>query len=265
MVIDFHTHCFPERLAGPALDKLSARSGGLEKWTDGTADGIKRQMAESCVDAAVVLHIATSPSQQKAVNDFAAEINGGSLYSFGSVHPDAPDALEELERIAAMGLKGIKFHPQYQGFSVDEPRVYPLYRKAAKLGLIVSFHAGNDLGFLDSEMATPQAMARALPVFDGAPVVAAHLGGAFCYPDVYRYLAGLPIYFDTAFSYTHIPLPEAQRILEKHGTDKILFATDLPWSFAAREMVFIESLGLGGYETEQVLGGNAARLLGINL
>jgi uncharacterized protein len=168
MVIDFHTHCFPDKLAGPALEKLSARSGGLKRWTDGTVDGIKRRMVEHCVDLSVVLHIATSPSQQRAVNDFAAEIDGGGIASFGSVHPDAPDAISEMERIKALGFRGVKFHPQYQEFAVDDPRVFHLYKKAAALGLITVFHAGNDLGFVDSPLASPAAMVRALQVFDGA-------------------------------------------------------------------------------------------------
>ena len=100
MTIDFHTHCFPDTLAVKAVSRLSAVSGGLTPYTDGTLAGLRRSMVEEGVPASVIQHIATNPAQQKKVNDFAASIqNGVDIYSFGSVHPDAPNALEELERI----------------------------------------------------------------------------------------------------------------------------------------------------------------------
>lgn len=263
MVIDFHTHCFPARIAGSALDKLARNAGALRRFADGTLDGLKRHMAESRVDLAVVLNITTSPAQQRAVNDFAVSQAGEGIVPFGSVHPFAPDAAEELERIAAAGLKGVKFHPQFQDFAIDDPAVYRIYRKAASLGLVTVFHAGLDLGFEDSELASPEALARALPAFCGAPVVAAHLGGCMCWQDVMSRLAGLPVYFDTAFCHGHIPLPEAKRLIEMHGASRVLFGSDLPWSGMAGELDFISSLGLSNEDTEKILHRNAAGLLGI--
>ncbi len=263
MVIDFHTHCFPARIAGGALEKLARNAGALRRFTDGTLEGLKRHMAESRVDLAVVLNIATSPAQQRAVNDFAVSQAGDGIVPFGSVHPLAPDAAEELERIAAAGLRGVKFHPQFQRFAIDDPAVYPIYRKAAALGLITVFHTGLDLGFADSALASPAALARALPEFSGAPVVAAHLGGCMCWQEVMGSLTGLPVYFDTAFCHGHIPLPEAQALIDKHGTNKILFGSDLPWSGMAGELDFISCLGLGDEDTQRILHRNAAGLLGI--
>jgi uncharacterized protein len=263
MVIDFHAHCFPDWLAPAALRKLSASAGALPMMTDGTLDDTKCHMRLHGVDAAVVLGIAVTPSNQKSVNNFAAQICSETIFGFGSVHPLAPDVLDELDRIKGLGIRGIKFHPQYQKFSVDDESVYPVYRKAASLGFITVFHAGHDLGFLDSALASPVALARALNAFSGAPVVAAHLGGAFCWAEAFSSLAGLPIYLDTSFSHGHIPLPEAQRIIEKHGTSRILFGTDLPWSDVSGEIAFVNSLGLCEMETQQILGGNAAALLGI--
>jgi predicted TIM-barrel fold metal-dependent hydrolase len=263
MVIYFHTHCFPERIARSALDKLGRNAGSLEYCTDGTLGGLRRHMAECGVDIAVVLNIATSPAQQRAVNDFAIFQAGPGILPFGSGHPFAPDALDELERIAALGLKGVKFHPQFQGFAVDDEAVFPVYRKAASLGLVTVFHAGLDLGFADSPAASPEALARALPEFGGAPVVAAHLGGCMCWREAYGHLAGLPVWFDTAFCHGHIPLPEARRLIDKHGVGRILFGSDLPWSDMAGEIAFVESLGLGPEDTARILFKNAAELLGV--
>ena len=121
MLIDFHTHAFPDKIAQRAIEKLSLASGGLIPQTNGGINSLKEQMSLDRVDISVVLSIATNPAQQKNVNDFASVINAeDSLFAFGSVHPDAPDALDELDRIKSLGLKGVKLHPEYQGFYADD-------------------------------------------------------------------------------------------------------------------------------------------------
>ena len=118
MIIDFHTHCFPEKIAERAIEKLSFSAGGLYPHTNGSLQSLKGLMAEQGVDKAVVLSIATNAHQQKSVNDFAAFINDNqSIFAFGSVYPYSENVNEELERIKALGLKGIKFHPDYHSFS----------------------------------------------------------------------------------------------------------------------------------------------------
>lgn len=261
MLIDFHTHCFPESIAPKALDKLSDASCGLRYYTDGTVNGLGASMADSGVDLSVVLNIATNPRQQKSVNDFAASINGkNGLVAFGSVFPGSEDAFEELERIKHLGLKGVKLHPDYQGFQADDPRWKPLYGKISSLGLITVFHAGVDYGFPPPYGGTPRRLATALSWFD-SPVIAAHWGGLDCYDDVLRYLCGTDIYFDTAFGYAHIPRYYAETMIERHGTDRILFGTDTPWHTPAMEQRMLSCLKLTDGEREQINAGNAKSLL----
>ena len=108
MLIDFHTHVFPDAIAPRAIAKLADASGGLLPYTDGTATGLVKRMKESGVDLSVVLSIATNAHQQKSVNDFAKALDEREgIVAFGSVYPDAPDACEELARIASMGLRGV--------------------------------------------------------------------------------------------------------------------------------------------------------------
>ena len=129
MVIDFHTHAFPERIAKGAIEKLALASGGLIPQTEGTLESLRCEMQNDGVDLSVVLGIATNPAQQNNVNSFAAEINETEGFmAFGSVHPDAPDAVCELERIKELGLKGIKLHPEYQSFFVDDEKMKPIYK-----------------------------------------------------------------------------------------------------------------------------------------
>ncbi len=260
MLIDFHTHCFPDKIAPKAIEKLAHASGGLTPYTDGTVDGLRARMAADGVDKAVVLNIATNAHQQQAVNDFAAAINSEDIVAFGSVFPYAEDALQELERIKALGLKGVKLHPDYQGFAVDDIRLKPLYRKIGELGLITVFHAGVDYGFPPPYGCMPERLAAALPWFD-SPVVAAHFGGIDSYDGVLRHLAGLPLYLDTAMSYAMLPRYYAEKIIEKHGTDRILFGTDCPWHTAPMEQRLLEHLDLSDEDKTNIYSKNAQKLL----
>ena len=70
MLIDFHTHCFPDPVAAKAIPKL-AGIGGLTPFTDGTVGGLLREMDRCGVSHAVCLNIATNSHQQPKVNDFA--------------------------------------------------------------------------------------------------------------------------------------------------------------------------------------------------
>lgn len=262
MIIDFHTHAFPEKIAAKAMASLSVKAGNLVPFHDGTVASLKAYVKKSGADKAVMLNIATSPQQQKNVNDFAIACNGGDIISFGSVHPDAPDALDELERIKAAGLLGVKLHPEYQSFYVDDDRMLPIYEKIAKLGLVTVFHAGVDIEYFEPVHCTPRRLAEVLPAFGGAPVVAAHMGGWQLWHDVEKYLVSKNVYFDTAFSYGRMPRGHCRRIIKAHGVEKILFGSDMPWSGTDAEMRFIDSLELAEDEKSAILGENARRLLG---
>lgn len=262
MIIDFHTHAFPDKIAAKAMAVLSANAGNVIPFHDGTVPSLKAYVEKSGADKAVMLNIATTPRQQKNVNDFAIACNQGAVIAFGSVHPDAPDALEELERIKEAGLQGVKLHPEYQSFYVDEDRMLPIYEKIRELGLITVFHAGVDIEYFEPVHCTPQRLAAVLPVFAGVPVVAAHMGGWMLWYEVEKYLVGKDVYFDTAFSYGRMPREHCKRIIRSHGAERILFGSDMPWSGTDLELRFIDSLGLDKEEKAAVLGGNAGRLLG---
>lgn len=263
MLIDFHTHCFPDEIAQKAVSKLSYASGGLKPHTNGTLSGLKESMEKSKTDISVTLSIATNAEQQKNVNDFAALLNNEEgIVAFGSVYPRADDALYELERIKTLGLKGVKFHPDYQHFSVDDEKLKPIYKKISELGLITVFHAGVDYGFPPPYGGTPEKMERALMWFD-SPVIASHWGGLGSGEEVLKRLAGKDMYFDTSFGYGTIPKFYAQKIAEKHGVDRILFGTDTPWHTAKMEMRLINSLGFSEMELEKIKFKNALNLLKI--
>lgn len=262
MIIDFHTHCFPDFLAPRALCTLQEAAGGLLPQTDGTLAGLRALMAQDGVDISCVMNIATNPRQMHAVNDFAIACAAPDIIPFGSVHPDAPDAEEELERIAAAGLRGIKFHPDYQGFFADDEKMRPIYRSASRLGLIVLFHAGQDYGFAPPYHGMPEQIRGALRMLD-TPVVAAHWGGLGCGEAVMKTLCGLPLWFDISFGYAAMPRCFAERILEAHGIDRLLFGSDAPWHRPSMEVRLLDSLKLTAQEREKITSQNACALLSL--
>ena len=263
MVIDFHTHCYPDKIAQKAVSGLSA-TGGITPYTDGTLGGLSTLLKEQGVDVFVVNNISTDAKRMHNVNDFAISINGGSVVSFGSVAPFADEAEDELLRLRESGISGIKFHPYFQDFYVDDPRLAKLYDKIRELGFIVLFHAGSDISFEDVDRSSPRRLkdaANALGAFTGNDVVLAHWGASMQSDGVLSDLCGLPVYFDTAFGLGYITEKEASDIIEAHGADRILFGSDCPWSTPERELSFIAKLGLSEDDLTKIRYQNAASLL----
>lgn len=261
---DFHTHAFTDLLAERALSGL-AETSGIAPATDGTLDGLRRKMAENGIDRAMILPIATKPAQQTTINNWAAEIMGGGIYCCGTVHPDAEDAIEEVERIKELGLYGVKFHSEYQFFCPDEERMFPIYEKIAELGLIAVFHGGWDPYSGDVIRATPKSFAAVAETFPRLRIVAAHLGGMNLWEDVERYTAGRfdNLWFDVGVISRYISDEQLLRIIRMQGADRVLFGSDCPWDEPANEIAMIDRLELTEAEREKIFYGNAEKLLGI--
>lgn len=262
MIIDFHVHCFADELAQRAVEVL-AGVGGIPARSDGTVSGIRASMKKSGVDKSVLLSIATKPQQTTKINQWAASIQAGDIIPFGTLHPDFDDWKAELARIRSDGLKGVKFHPDYQQFYVDDPKMYPIYEKAAEFGLIVIFHAGLDIGLPPPYHCTPERLRKVVREFGGATFVAAHMGGYAYWDEVERYLAGEDLYFDTSFGLKSMGREQFDRIASLHGYDKLLFATDSPWEDQTEEVERIRGAMLPATLEKALLGENAAKLLGL--
>jgi len=261
MLIDVHSHCFPERIAAGAVEKIGNKAGGLVPHTDGTLSGLAELMHRQGVDRFVVLNIATNARQMTAVNNFAAEMNRREdVIAFGSVYPRAENVFEELERIKALGLKGVKFQFDYQGLYIDDEIMKPIFKKIAQLELVTMIHAGFDYGFAPPYMATPERIARAMRWVD-SPLIASHWGGLSCAEGVLKLLCDIPMYFDTSYGYGAIACPTAAQIVEKRGVEWMLFGSDCPWHTPREEMRLVESLGLSEGEKEQIYYKNAEKLL----
>lgn len=262
MIIDFHTHCFPDELAGRAIPLLASRAN-IEPYTDGTVHGLRSSMRRAGISLSVVQPVATRPQQVRKINEWARSSQGGELLFFAAFHPDLEQPLEEIRLIKEQGFKGIKLHPDYQEFYVDDERLFPIYEAIFEEELIILFHAGVDVGLPPPVHCTPQRLARVLRHFPGGRIVAAHMGGYLCWEQVERELLGKEIFFDTSFSFRDLGRERMKRLILEHGPEKILFATDSPWTDQRAEVDNIRSLGLPEDVTVMILGLNAASLLGL--
>ena len=264
LLIDFHVHCFSPKIAEKAIAQLKERAC-LEPLTDGLVETTVKRFDEWGVDRGVLLPIATKPTQQVILNDWAAGNNGGRFISFGTVHPDAEDICEELDRIKELGLYGIKLHHDYQGHMVDDECLDAVYDEIERRELPLIMHAGFDV-FSPMKIHCPPE--RALKMIKKHPhlkVILAHLGGNDSSQQVLDILAGTggEVYFDTAFTGRFVTDGLMEDIIKKHGADRILFASDCPWDSPLEIKKKILRLGISDDEREMIFSGNAVRLLGL--
>ncbi|MFI3173158.1 MAG: amidohydrolase family protein, partial [Eubacteriales bacterium] len=178
MIIDFHTHTFPDFLAPKVIPKLE-KSACIKAFVDGTMEGLKASMLEAGIDMSVVLPVATSPAQVETCNNSAQKINeeqANKIHSFGAMHPDYADYKVELKRVKEMGLKGIKLHPDYQQTLFDDIRYKRILECATELDLVTVVHAGLDIGLPDPIHATPQIIKNLIDDVYPEKLVLAHMG-----------------------------------------------------------------------------------------
>jgi len=262
MIIDFHTHCFEDSLAERAVPTI-ARAAGIQARTDGTVAGIRASMKNAGIDKSILLNIATKPQQTSRINQWAISIQADDLIPFGTIHPDFENWRDELSILQKAGIKGIKFHPDYQKFYVDDQKMFPIYERAAELGLILIFHAGVDIGLPAPYHCPPQRMRHVVRSFPGAKIIAAHMGGYKYWDEVEQYLVGEELYLDTSFSLHEMSEEQFLRILSGHSYEKLLFATDSPWRSQSEEVGRIKAMALPEHVKQAILGDNAAKLLGL--
>lgn len=262
MVIDFHVHGFPDELAARAVPSLE-KACGIPARLNGTITHIKESMRKAGIDRSLVLSIATKPSQTEKVNDWSAGIQDDEIIAFGSIHPENKGWKKEVNRLKGMGIKGIKLHPEYQEFYIDTKSMYDFYEYVFGMGLIIVFHAGVDLGLSPPYHCTPDRLLKLIRDFPEGKLVAAHMGGYEYWDEVEEKLIGTPLYLDTSMSIGRTSETRIRRMIDNHDPERILFATDSPWSDQLEELERLKLLMLDKKTEELLLGKNASKLLGI--
>ncbi len=259
-MIDFHTHMFPEKIAAKTLRFLSERCKTVP-FTDGTPGGLAASAEEAGLECSVVLPVVTNPEQFDSINRFAGQHQEGRILSFGGIHPENEDYKKKLLYLKDHGFLGIKLHPDYQDTFFNDIRYKRIISYASELDMIVSVHAGFDPGYPDCVHCTPDMAAEVLDDVRPPKLVLAHMGGFLRWDEVEQKLVGKNVWFDTAVVFGQIPDEQFLRICRNHGTDRILFATDSPWSGQKESLSYFLKMDLTEAEKAQILAENAKKLL----
>ena len=276
MIIDFHTHNFPDALARRAIDgMLKLLNGSLTPVGDGTLGRQIADMKAAGVDRAVMCPVATKPEQADVIIRRACEIRDGvygedaarMIIPFASLHPSDPLLLHHIDAVVKAGLKGVKLHPYYQRFALQDPLVAPFLASLRDAGLVVVCHCGLDPGYLDQAIdCGPAQIAELFRHVPGlAPrFVAAHLGG-FSGADAHAVdrLLDSGCHFDTAVLAAEQPDPEPRRILAEAPADRLLFGSDYYWTSQRQLIDWVKEVRRDPADRERIFHLNAEELLGL--
>ena len=270
MIIDFHTHIYPDKIAPSAIEAVI---NGIDftPASDGTKNGLLKNMSAANIDVSINLPVLTKPSQFDSVVKFAQGINeefyktGKGVLAFAGMHPDCDDIKGKIKFLADNGFKGIKIHPDYQNTYIDDDRYYEILKASKDNGLIVATHAGQDSGYMGRPVkCPPERILKQLDRLGGYDkFVLAHLGGKDFFVEVFSLLASKNIYLDTSGVMHEIPQGIFEKIVFKHGFDKILYASDSPWFSQSEYIDIIKSYNLGKENEDKIFYKNALNLLGI--
>ncbi len=258
-IVDFHAHAFHDKIAEKAAKNLEeyydiplAGNGRFYVVTD--------SMKENGIDKLVVHATATKSEQVEVINNYVASLLSDNILGFGTLHQDYENFEQELVRLKSLGLRGVKFHPIFQGFAIDDAKMMPVYRAISELKLPVLMHMGDK----NLDGATPKRLAKVLDEIPDLVVVAAHLGGVFEWEDAKHYLYGRDnVYLDTSSAMRFLEPAVATEMIRTHGTKRVLFGTDYPLSLHQYELEVFDRLSLSEAEQEDILWKNAYRLLNL--
>ena len=263
MIIDFHTHIFPTNIAKKTVSGLRDRAG-IPHYSDGSEKGLRASMREAGIDISVVSRITTKPEQVKYIHGWLRSVSKNGILSMATWHPDLPVQAGSVERLIKQGFRCVKLHPDYQGFYVDEKRMFPFYAAAEAAGMPILFHAGLDNGLPPPLHAPPKRLLAVHENFPALKIIAAHMGGEDNYNETETYLLGKNIYLDTSFVLRLMPKDTFKRFVRKHSVDRIIFGSDSPWKDQSTELDYLLSFSfLSDDEKEKITERNAAELLGI--
>ncbi len=263
-VFDSHTHAYPEAISDKAVTAL----GRFYSFhVDG--QGTFGDLSEHCrgrIRGFLLFSVATSPHQVRPINDFIAEkvrlgrTMGFQTGGFGGMHQDFDEMEEELGRIEALGLKGVKLHPDIQGVDIDDPRLLRLYR-LCEGRLPIYFHIGDQRK--EYPFSAPEKLVKILKDYPRLTVIAAHLGGYHVWERAHV-LAGHPqVYFDCSSCFDLLSPEEVVSLIRLLGEDRVFFGSDYPCHYPEKELERFLRFPLTEEEKRKILWKNAQKFFGL--
>lgn len=261
-IINAHAHIYPEKIAQKATDTIGVFYDIKMEMPAGTAERLIEDGRRAGIDRYVVHSVATTAHQVRSINEFLKrEIEAHPEFiGFIALHQDLNE--EEVEQEVAWalqnGFKGIKLHPDFQKFNIDDENVEKFYR-AAGGKLPILFHIGDDR----YDFSKPERLVKMAKKYPDTIFIAAHFGGYRCWSDTGLYKGLENVYFDTCSSLPFISAERAKEIIDMLGADKFFFATDFPMWDSASELERFNKIPLTENEREMIFSSNIKKLLGI--
>ena len=259
-IIDIHCHIYPAKIEEKAVEAIGKFYNSPMKER-GTAEALLEAGKTAGTGRFVVHSVATTAHQVQSVDDFIAYecSKHGEFIGFGSLHPDFPDIKAEVERMKVMGLKGIKFHPDFQEFNIDDEKAMRMYEQIPK-DMPILFHMGDER----RTFSKPVRLSRVMDVFKEHTFIAAHFGGYMDWDEADEYLVGRKnLYMDTSSALFKLGYDRAERMIHTHGEENFLYGTDFPMWNPKEELGKFMQIKLKDEERRLILGQNAKRLLGL--
>jgi predicted TIM-barrel fold metal-dependent hydrolase len=258
VIIDGHCHVWPDAIAERALAPVSSE---LRRFGDGKVSSLLAVMDAAGIDRAVCLAVANTGDRVESANRFVGSLDPDRFVGFGSVHVDlSPD--ENLASLARHGLRGVKVHPLFQGYALDDDRLFEILA-LLEGSYVVTIHVGE--GGAGGERCSPEMVRAIAQTFPRLDVIACHFGGYHRLEQAEKFVVGLPnVSLDTSWppSFAEIGADRLRALITRHGYERVVFASDWPMADPAAEVRAVRELGLRDEESEAILGGNLSRLLG---
>jgi predicted TIM-barrel fold metal-dependent hydrolase len=273
-VVDFHFHVttadqYSDWFIGWLRDYAGEETLAHLRQVLSSPEAMLDYLDEQGVDYAVALAETNPLTTGTITNERVVEFCRGSdrLIPFASINPyvTADLAAELRHSVSGLGCRGLKLYPTYQHFYVNEARLYPLYAEAQSLGVPVMIHTGSSV-FRGSRLkyGDPLYVDDVVVDFPSLTMIMAHSGRGFWY-DAAFFMAQL--HENVYMEITGLPpqrLPQYFPNLERNA-DKIIFGSDWPSVTDIKgNVAAIRSLEIGEESKAKILGGNAARLLGLS-
>lgn len=263
-VFDIHTHTYPEAIANKAVVNL-AKFYDFIVDRNGTYRDLESQAAENGVSGFLLFSVATNPNQVQKVNDSIAALaqksreEGYQAVGFAGIHQDFPDFEAEITRVEALGLRGVKIHPDIQSVDIDDPRMIKLC-SIIEGRMPLYLHMGDNRP--QYRYSEAKKLVKILDMFPRLEVVAAHLGGYQAWDEAEKHLAGRPnVWYDTSSALWAMTTERAEHMIKILGSDRVMFGTDYPVKSTKDELERFFKINLTDQQRSDILYNNAARFL----
>lgn len=250
--IDVHTHAFHPKISAKVVCQLQEHYK-IPAIGNGTWEDLVPRLDRGGIEKSFVLSAATTPAQVIPANDWAISLlKNPRIVPFGTMHPDFPDISGELRRLYDSGIRGIKLHPDFQGFRLDDPKLLPLFAEMeGNFTLLV--HVGDKLP-PEQNPTCPWKVAAIKRRFPRLRIIAGHLGGVWHWQYVVKAMKGLEIYMDTSSSLFAIPQPLLEDIFKSFPRHLFLFGSDYPLFDPADEIERLQTrMKFTDTELEEIL------------